>query len=127
MPSRALIASVSLAVTRRHSCLTPWPPPDYWLSAASWSAGKRPSAPLIIASTLLVPGYITAKEVKRIAQFIAEYDPDIPYSLLGFAPNYLMPDMPYTSVDQAEAAYEAATAAGLTNVHIGNRHLLGYA
>jgi len=88
---------------------------------------ERPSAPLVIASTLLVPGYINAKEVKRIAAFIADNDPDIPYSLLGFAPNYLMPDMPCTSVDQAEAAYEAAAEAGLTNVHIGNRHLLGYA
>ena len=88
---------------------------------------ERPSAPLVIASTLLVPGYIDAKEVKRIADFIVEHDPNIPYSLLGFAPNYLMPDMPCTSVDQAEAAYEAATEAGLTNVHIGNHHLLGYA
>lgn len=89
--------------------------------------GERPSPPLVIASTLLVPGYVDAKEVKRIAEFIVEHHPDIPYSLLSFAPNYLMPDLPCTSVRQAEAAYEAATAVGLTNVHIGNRHLLGYA
>ncbi|RMF88808.1 MAG: radical SAM protein, partial [Nitrospinota bacterium] len=54
-------------------------------------------------------------------------DPDIPYALLGFAPNYLMPDLPETSVRHAEAARQAALAAGLHNVRIGNRHLLGHA
>jgi len=85
---------------------------------------ERLSLPLVIASTLLVPGYVDTKEVKRIAEFIADHDPDIPYSLLGFAPNYLMPDLPYTSGRQAEAAYDAASSAGLNHVHIGNRHLL---
>jgi pyruvate-formate lyase-activating enzyme len=35
-----------------------------------------------------------------------------------------MQDLPRTSVRHAEAAEEAARAAGLTNVRIGNRHLL---
>ena len=114
---------------RLHFALTGWSNRQTLenFSRAAARFRERPSPPLVIASTLLVPGYVDAQEVKHIADFIAEHDPDIPYSLLGFAPNYLMPDMPYTSVDQAEAAYEVATAAGLTNVHIGNRHLLGYA
>jgi pyruvate formate lyase activating enzyme len=86
---------------------------------------ERPHRPLVIASTLLVPGYVDAREVGRIATFIAKYDPDIPYSLLGFSPNYLMHDLPATSVQQAEDALQAAQDAGLQNVHIGNRHLLG--
>ncbi len=49
----------------------------------------------------------------------------IPYVLLGFAPNFYMPDLPCTSVRQAEEAEDAARAAGLTQVRIGNRHLLG--
>lgn len=51
--------------------------------------------------------------------------PDIPCALLGFGPNFLMPDLPPTSVRHAEAARQAALDAGLRNVRIGNRHLLG--
>jgi pyruvate formate lyase activating enzyme len=85
---------------------------------------ERCHPPLLVASTLLVPGYVDASEVGRIARFIAELDPDIPYSLLGFAPHFFMPDLPRTSVSHAEAALAAARNAGLTNVRIGNRHLL---
>jgi len=86
---------------------------------------ERPNPPPLIASTLLVPGYVDADEVKRISNFIANLNPKIPYALLGFGPNYLMPDLPTTSLEHAEKAYEAAHEAGLTNVRIGNRHLLG--
>ena len=85
---------------------------------------ERPDPPLVVASTLLVPGYVDAEEVGRIARFIAEFSPDIPYALLGFGPNFYMPNLPRTSVRHAEEAEAAARAAGLTNVRIGNRHLL---
>ena len=85
---------------------------------------ERPEPPLVVASTLLVPGYVDAEEVGRIAGFIAGFHPDIPYALLGFGPNFYMPDLPRTSVRHAEEAEAAARAAGLTNVRIGNRHLL---
>jgi len=86
--------------------------------------GERPEPPLVIASTLLVPGYVDADEVGRIVRFITDLNPNIPYSLLGFGPHFYMPDLPRTSVRHAEDAQAAARAAGLTNVHIGNRHLL---
>jgi pyruvate formate lyase activating enzyme len=89
--------------------------------------GERPEPPLLMASTLLVPGYVDPKEVGRIAGFIAGFDPDIPYALLGFAPHFFMPDLPRTSVHHAAEAEAAARAAGLTNVRIGNRHLLSRA
>jgi len=85
---------------------------------------ERPDPPLVVASTLLVPGYVDVKEVSRIAAFIASLDPHIPYSLLGFYPHFYMGDLPRTSVRHAEEALAAARAAGLTRVHIGNRHLL---
>jgi pyruvate formate lyase activating enzyme len=85
---------------------------------------ERPKTPLVIASTLLVPGYVDAEEVGRIARFIASIHPGIPYSLLGFAPHFFICDLPRTSVGHALEAEQAARAAGLTNVHIGNRHLL---
>jgi pyruvate formate lyase activating enzyme len=86
---------------------------------------ERPTPPLIIASTLLVPGYVNASEVRKIAAFIANINPDIPYALLGFAPQFMMTDLPPTSVNHAQTAYEAAKQEGLNNVRIGNRHLLG--
>jgi pyruvate formate lyase activating enzyme len=85
---------------------------------------ERPDPPLVIASTLLVPGYVDPPEVAQIAKFIAGLDPNIPYALLAFAPHFYMQDLPRTSFHHAEAAEEAARAAGLTNVRIGNRHLL---
>jgi pyruvate formate lyase activating enzyme len=89
--------------------------------------GERPRPPPLLASTLLVPGYVDEDEVGRIAAFVAEQDPRIPYALLAFAPSYLMSDLPRTSVRHAEAARRAARAAGLQEVRIGNRHLLGAA
>jgi len=88
---------------------------------------KGPEPPLVVASTLLVPGYVDVKEVARIASFIASLNPAIPYALLGFHPHFYMPDLPRTSVRHADAAEAAARAAGLTNVRIGNRHLLSRA
>ncbi len=88
---------------------------------------ERPELPLVVASTLLVPGYVDVKEVSEIASFIASLDPAIPYALLGFHPHFYMPDLPRTSVRHAEEAEAAARAAGLTNVRIGNRHLLSRA
>ncbi len=88
---------------------------------------ERPEPPLVVASTLLVPGYVDVKEVSKIASFIASFDPAIPYALLGFHPHFYMPDLPRTSVRHAEEAEAAARAAGLTNVRIGNRHLLSRA
>lgn len=85
---------------------------------------ERPDPPPIVASTLLVPGYVDASEVGRIARFIADIDPAIPYSLLAFAPQFVMSDLPRTSWRHAWAAAAAARQAGLERVRIGNRHLL---
>ena len=85
---------------------------------------QRSKPPLLIASTLLVPGYIDELEVERIAHFIADINPNIPFSLLGFAPHFYMSDLPYTSLVIAEKCISAAQKAGLRNVHIGNRNLL---
>ncbi|NIN69615.1 MAG: radical SAM protein [Anaerolineae bacterium] len=84
----------------------------------------RQEPPLLVASTLLVPGYVDAREVAQLAKFIVSLDPNIPYSLLGFHPHFFMPDLPRTSVRHAEECELAAKEAGLVNVRIGNRHLL---
>jgi pyruvate formate lyase activating enzyme len=84
---------------------------------------ERPSPPLVVASTLLVPGYVDADEVSRIAAFIADHNPEIPYGLLAFHPHFEMTDLPRTSMRHGKAALMAALDAGLKNVRLGNLHL----
>jgi pyruvate formate lyase activating enzyme len=87
-------------------------------------AASRPEPPLLIASSLMVPGYIDAREIAAIAGFIASLDPKIPYSLLGFHPDYRMGDLATTSRKHARECLQAARGAGLKRVKIGNVHLL---
>jgi pyruvate formate lyase activating enzyme len=94
------------------------------LQAAAARLPERPEPPPLIASTLLVPGYIDAAEVGRIARFLAGLSPHIPYALLAFHPHFMMPDLPFTSRRQAREALQAAREAGLSNVRLGNVHLL---
>jgi pyruvate formate lyase activating enzyme len=72
----------------------------------------------------MVPGYIDAQEVGRIAEFIASLSPQIPYSLLAFHPDYKMTDLASTSRKQARQCLDAAKKAGLSRVKVGNMHLL---
>lgn len=85
----------------------------------------RLNPPLIIATTLLVPSYVDEYEVERISSFLAEIDPQIPYSLLVFHPDYMLTDLPVTSVDQVERCFQAARR-HLKRVNVGNVELLGY-
>jgi len=96
---------------------------DNFAAAAAYIP-QRPEPPPLVASTLLVPGYIDTEEVGAIAQFIAKLDPSIPYALLGFHGDFLMTDLPPTSRKQAERCLAAARAAGLKRVRLGNVHLL---
>jgi pyruvate formate lyase activating enzyme len=91
---------------------------------SKWTA-QRPEPPLLIASTLLVPGYVDESEVGKIAAFIASLNPDIPYSLLAFYPQFYLNDLPTTSKSHALRCKASAEKAGLKNVRIGNVQLLG--
>jgi len=91
--------------------------------ASNWIS-ERKDPPLIVISTLLVPGYVDEEEVTQIARFIASIDPEIPFTLLAFHPEYMMYDLPVTSISHARRCLEIAKAEGLRNVHIGNIWLL---
>ena len=86
---------------------------------------KRPEPPFLIASTLLVPGYVDEHEVGAIARYISDLNPEIPYSLLAFYPHFYLKDLPTTSRTHALRCKEVAEDQGLKRVHIGNIHLLG--
>lgn len=81
---------------------------------------------LLTATTLLVPYYTDSQEVREISKFIAEYDKNIPYSLLVFHPDFYLRDLPITPKKQVQACYEEASKY-LSRVNIGNKHLLSYA
>ena len=85
---------------------------------------ERPDPPLLIASTLLIPGYIDETEVREIARFISSLNRDIPYALLAFYPHFHMADLPTTSRELAYRCLDVARAEGLRRVRIGNIHLL---
>ncbi len=87
------------------------------------SKGRFP--PVLGATTLLVPGYVDAKEVEKIAEFIASIDDTIPYSLLLFHPDFRFNDLPPTPEDLAWQAYRAAKK-HLKHVNVANLHLLGW-
>ncbi len=91
---------------------------------AAKQAGRRDDLPILIANTLMVPGYTDVAEVSAIVRFIASLDPDIPYSLLAFHPQFYMSDLPLTQKYVAERCLKSAREAGLSNVRIGNIHLL---
>lgn len=78
----------------------------------------------IVASTLLIPGYVDENEVYNIAKFIASLDDDIPYVLLAFYPCFKFNDLPTTSLKQANSCLKVAKKTGLRRVEIGNIHLL---
>jgi len=93
---------------------------------ASWGK-QRPDPPFLIASTLLVPGYVDEDEVSSIAHFIASLNPNIPYSLLAFYPQFYMHNLPTTSRSHAERCKKVAEKEGLKRVRIGNLNLLSNA
>ena len=60
------------------------------------------------------------RRVRIVGPVVAQDSPED----LGFHPSYMIHDLPRTSTGHAERALAEAQAAGLTNVRIGNRHLL---
>ncbi len=92
----------------------------------NWSKwiDRRPEPPFLVASTLLVPGYVDEREVGAIAAFLAQLNREIPYSLLAFHPTFSLRDLPTTSRMHAMNCLEAARRAGLQRVQVGNVHLL---
>jgi len=85
---------------------------------------EKREVPFLHASTLLIPGYVTEEQVRKISRFIASLNPSIPYSLLAFWPTFLMNDLPLVSRKTAENCLKIAREEGLERVRIGNVHLL---
>lgn len=72
-------------------------------------------------TTLLIPGLNDSDdEIRAVAEFIVDVDPDIAWHISGFRPMYRMLDRPPTHPAQLQHAREIGLKAGVTHVYIGN-------
>jgi len=72
-------------------------------------------------TTLVVPGMNDGEEeLTGIARFIAGVDPDIPWHISRFHPDFEYTDAPPTPVETLRAAYEVGRKAGLRYLYVGN-------
>jgi pyruvate formate lyase activating enzyme len=71
--------------------------------------------------TLLVPGFNDSdSELRDLARFLVSVDPDIPWHVTAFHPDYKMPDPPATTAAQIVRAAGIGAEAGLHFVYAGN-------
>lgn len=70
--------------------------------------------------SLYIPGWVETDQIGRIARLLARLDTKVPFTILAFFPQYHMRDVPPPEVTQMVSAYEAARAAGLEQVRLGN-------
>ncbi|RLC68063.1 MAG: AmmeMemoRadiSam system radical SAM enzyme [Chloroflexi bacterium] len=72
-------------------------------------------------TTLLIPGLNdSAEELRAMAEWLAGVDPEMPWHVTAFHPDYHMLDRPRTSQSALNRAYEIGTQAGLQYVYVGN-------
>jgi pyruvate formate lyase activating enzyme len=72
-------------------------------------------------TTLLIPGLNDAEdELRAMAEWLADVDPDMPWHVTAFHPDYEMLDQPRTSQHALAHAYEIGKRAGLHYVYVGN-------
>ncbi|MFA6144012.1 MAG: AmmeMemoRadiSam system radical SAM enzyme [Sulfurimonas sp.] len=75
----------------------------------------------IETTTLLIPGVNDSEdEIRSIAQFQANLDPNMPWHISAFHPMYKMLNIPRTSTKTLERAYQIGKDVGLKYVYVGN-------
>jgi pyruvate formate lyase activating enzyme len=71
--------------------------------------------------TLLIPGFNDdPDELKRLAEFVSDVSPDIPWHVTAFHSDYKMADTPGTTAQMLIEAAAIARRAGLRYVYAGN-------
>ncbi|TET55310.1 MAG: AmmeMemoRadiSam system radical SAM enzyme [Anaerolineales bacterium] len=75
----------------------------------------------IEVTTLLIPGLNASNdELRAMAEWLAGVDPEMPWHISAFHPNYDMLDRPRTPPDSLARAYNIGKKAGLHYVYVGN-------
>jgi len=86
-------------------------------------AGIVDSGFVLEVSTVCIPGWVEADQIREIASLLAGVDPETPYGIIAFIPENEMREVSSPDYGQMVEAFEAARDAGLKNVRVGN---LGY-
>jgi pyruvate formate lyase activating enzyme len=72
-------------------------------------------------TTLIIPTKNDSDaEIKQIANFISNIDKNIPWHVIAFHPDYKMTDVPSTSSNTLNKAYNIGKKAGLKYIYAGN-------
>lgn len=71
-------------------------------------------------SSLYIPSWVETDQMRKIAELLAQVDPEIPYAIIAFFPEHEMTDVPSPNLQQMVEAFEASRDAGLKNVKLGN-------
>ncbi|MBW2980262.1 AmmeMemoRadiSam system radical SAM enzyme [Candidatus Woesearchaeota archaeon] len=72
-------------------------------------------------TTLIVPGHNdNPAMLKKIVDFIAGLDKEIPWHISRFYPNYKMTDVPPTDIKILKKAHDIGKKAGIKYIYIGN-------
>jgi len=70
--------------------------------------------------SLYIPNLVETPQLKKIAQHLFNVDPEIPFTILAFFPEYQMKRYKSPKVSEMIDAYSAVKATGLRNVRLGN-------
>ncbi len=70
-------------------------------------------------TTLVIPGQ-NDRDLQQIAAFIASVDPEMPWHITAFHPDYAMTDTPMTPHTLLIEGYDLGKKAGLKHVYLGN-------
>ncbi len=70
--------------------------------------------------SLYIPNLVETPQLKKVAQLIFDVDPEIPFTLLAFFPEYQMKRYKSPKASEMAEAYLAMKSVGLRNVRLGN-------
>lgn len=70
--------------------------------------------------SLYIPNLVETPQLKKIAQHLFDIDPEIPFTILAFFPEYQMKRYKSPKISEMIEAYTAVRSTGLRNVRLGN-------
>jgi pyruvate-formate lyase-activating enzyme len=74
--------------------------------------------------SLYIPNLVEIPQLKKIAHLIFDIDPEIPFTILAFFPEYQMKRYKSPKVSEMIEAYMEVRAIGLRNVRLGNTGMI---
>ena len=73
--------------------------------------------------SLFIPGWVETDQIVKIAQLLFEVDPEIPFTILAFFPEYKLKDGRPPTLWEMLKTYLSVKDVGLKNVKLGNCHV----